>query len=108
MLGDTFPYRERGRAISTVIGMNTMASIVGVPLAGIVAEATSWRVSLVIVGVLSIVAGILLHRFLRPAQVAINESPLRDPYRPIHPTPPALGRLARSPICSLRWSYHAT
>jgi len=39
MLGDNFPYRERGRAISTVIGMNTMASIVGVPLAGIVAEA---------------------------------------------------------------------
>ena len=108
MLGDNFPYRERGRAISTVIGMNTMASIVGVPLAGIVAEATSWRVSLVIVGVLSIVAAMLLHRFLRPAQVAINESRVRELYRRILTNRSALGAIASSLLGSLYWFTWAT
>ena len=108
MLGDNFPYRERGRAISTVIGMNTMASIVGVPLAGIVAEATSWRVSLVIVGVLSIVAALLLHRFLRPAQVTINESRVRELYRRILTNRSALGAIASSLLGSLYWFTWAT
>jgi predicted MFS family arabinose efflux permease len=55
-IADSFPYLERGRAISTVVGLNTFASIAGIPLAGIVAELTSCRVSLVIVAAISIVA----------------------------------------------------
>src|SRR5438128_12259825 len=42
-LGDNFPYGERARAVAPVIGLNTMASIVGVPLAGIIAHAVTWR-----------------------------------------------------------------
>ncbi len=59
-VADNFPYRERGRAVSTIIGMNTLASIVGVPVAGIVAEATSWRVSLGIVGTLGLLASLVI------------------------------------------------
>ncbi|HEY8655179.1 MAG TPA: MFS transporter [Candidatus Limnocylindria bacterium] len=59
-IGDTFPYRERGSVLSTTISMNTLASIVGVPIAGIIAELLSWRVSLAIVGTLAIAAGIVL------------------------------------------------
>lgn len=55
-LADSFPYNERGRAISTVIGLNTMASIAGIPLAGILAELTSWRISLVVVAGLALAA----------------------------------------------------
>lgn len=55
-LADTFPYSERGKAISTVMGLNTMASIAGIPLAGIIAELTSWRVSLLLVAVLALAA----------------------------------------------------
>jgi predicted MFS family arabinose efflux permease len=108
MLGDNFPYRERGRAISTVIGLNTMASIVGVPLAGIVAEATSWRVSLVIVGVLSIVAAALLHWRLRPAQIALNEARVRELYRQIVTNRSALGAIASSLLGALYWFTWST
>ena len=59
-VGDNVPYRERGTAMSTVIGLNTMASVIGIPLAGIIAEGTSWRVSVAIVGVLSIAAAGLM------------------------------------------------
>src|SRR5437764_13934207 len=79
-LGDNFPYGERSRAVATVIGLNTMASIVGVPLAGIIAEATTWRASVGIVGVLSIAAAVLLYFRLRPAQTRLNESRAREPY----------------------------
>lgn len=61
LIGDAFPYPERGRAISTVIGLNTFASIVGIPVAGIIAEATSWRVSLLLVAALSVAAAAALH-----------------------------------------------
>jgi predicted MFS family arabinose efflux permease len=54
IIGDNFPYLERGRATSTVVGLNTLASIVGIPLAGIIAELTSWRVSVLLVGVIAI------------------------------------------------------
>ena len=33
---------SRGRAMSAIIGMNTMATIAGVPLAGLVADASTW------------------------------------------------------------------
>lgn len=61
LIGDTFPYQERGRAVSTVLGLNTFAAIVGIPLAGLVAEATSWRVSLLIVAAIAILAAVVLH-----------------------------------------------
>ncbi|MGH2499498.1 MAG: MFS transporter [Candidatus Limnocylindria bacterium] len=65
-IGDSFPYRERGRAMSTVIGVNTLASVAGLPIAGIVAEATSWRVSMFIVGTLAVLSALMLLLHLRP------------------------------------------
>ena len=64
-LGDSFAYRERGRATSIVIALNTAASVVGIPIAGILAEASSWRLSLALTGVIVLAASIVLHRRLR-------------------------------------------
>lgn len=63
-VGDEFPYRERGRAMSTIIATNTMAPIVGVPLAGLIADAITWRASLALVGALGIAAALVLWRML--------------------------------------------
>lgn len=71
-IADNFDYLERGRAISTVIGLNTMASIIGIPLAGIVAELTSWRVSLLIVAALSLGAA-LTFLFVIPRSRPVDE-----------------------------------
>lgn len=57
-VADSFAYRERGSALSTVIAMNQLATIVGVPLAGLIADATSWRLSFAFVGALGLVAAL--------------------------------------------------
>src|SRR5712691_781738 len=107
-LGDNFAYRDRGRAMSTVIGFNTLASVIGVPTAGIVAEATSWRVSLAIVGSLCLVATVLLYFLLRPAQVHVSESKFFELYRSILRRPSALAAVASSFLGSLYWFAWST
>jgi len=77
-VGDKFTYRERGNVMGTVIGLNTMAGVIGVPLAGIIAEATSWRVAIGMVGILSVLASLLLLWKLHPAQIPLNESGSRS------------------------------
>jgi predicted MFS family arabinose efflux permease len=108
MIGDNFPYRDRGRAMSTVIGFNTMASIVGVPTAGIVAEATSWRLSLALVGALCVAATVLLYFLLRPAQVSMSDSRFFDVYRDIFRNPSAVAAVVSSFLGSLYWFAWST
>jgi DHA1 family inner membrane transport protein len=108
MIGDNFPYRDRGRAMSTVIGFNTMASVVGVPTAGIVAEATSWRVSLAIVGSLCLVATVLLYYLLRPAQVHVSERRFVELYRSILRSGSAVAAVISSFLGSLYWFAWST
>lgn len=103
LIGDLFPYRERGGAMATVIGFNTMASVIGVPVAGVVAEATSWRVSVGLVGVIAIVAGILLAAFLRPTSSNINEQRIWAMYRLILRNPSAVAAIVSSFLGSLYW-----
>jgi len=107
-IGDTFPYRDRGRAMSTVIGFNTMASVIGVPTAGIVAEATSWRVSLALVGVLCVAASTVLYLTFRPAQTNTTESRFFALYRSILRSRSAIAATISSFLGSLFWFAWST
>jgi DHA1 family inner membrane transport protein len=107
-VGDNFPYRDRGSAMGTIIGLNTLASVIGVPLAGILAEATSWRVSIGLVGLLAIAAAILLAWRFRPAQTPLSESGIRDMYRSIVTNRSALGAIGSSFLGALYWFTWAT
>ena len=107
-VGDSIPYRERGSAMATVIGLNTLAAVVGVPVAGIVAEGTSWRVSVAIVGILSIIAAVLLLWRLRPAQTPLSESRVRELYRSILTNRSAVSAIGSSLLGSLYWLTWST
>jgi predicted MFS family arabinose efflux permease len=64
-LADNVSYRERGSAIAMVsTGGNLFVNVVGLPVAGILAEATSWRVSLGLVGVLALLTAAALSVWL--------------------------------------------
>ena len=107
-VADIYPFRERGKAVATVIGLNTMASVVGVPVAGIVAEATSWRVSVALVGVLAIVAsGVLLVR-MPNAQGTNRESRVRALYALILRDRSAVAAIMSSMLGALFWFTWAT
>jgi predicted MFS family arabinose efflux permease len=103
LIGDVFPYRERGRAMSTVIGFNTMASVIGVPVAGVVAEATSWRVSVGLVGVLALLAGVGLVLYLEPSKVKASEERVWHLYRTILTNGSAVAAIFSSLLGSLYW-----
>ena len=107
-IADTFPFRERGRAIATAIGMNTMASVVGVPIAGIVAEATSWRVSVALVGALAIVAAAVLFVRMPNAQGTNRESKIRALYALILRDRSAVAAVLSSFLGALFWFTWAT
>ncbi|MGH2377116.1 MAG: MFS transporter [Candidatus Limnocylindria bacterium] len=107
-IGDSFPYRERGRAISNVIAMNTMASIIGLPVAGIVAEATSWRVSVGGVGIIAIGAAVLLFKLLANTRPEVQPARARDLYGQIGGNVSAVAALGSSLLGALFWFTWAT
>jgi multidrug resistance protein len=107
-VGDVFPYRERGRAMSTIIGANTMATIVGVPLAGLISDSVSWRASLVLVGVLAIAAALFLWRSLPDAAPAAGHVRSRELYLRILGDPSARGAIASSLLGAVFWFTWAT
>jgi predicted MFS family arabinose efflux permease len=54
-LADVVPYERRASAIGLVnTTTNVFVGVAGVPIAGILAEATSWRVSIALVGVVAL------------------------------------------------------
>ena len=108
LVGDSFSYRDRGRAMSTVIAFNTMASVIGIPTAGIVAEATSWRLSVGFVGALSMVAGLLLLVTLRPVAVDAVETRFFELYRSVLRNSSAVAAAASSFLGTLFWITWST
>jgi len=107
-IGDAFPYRDRGRAMSTVVAFNTMASVIGVPIAGIVAEATSWRISLGIVGALSLLAALTLLAFMRQPESNAGDDRFFAAYRRVLSNGSAMAATASSFLGSIYWFAWST
>lgn len=108
LIGDSFPYKDRGRAMSTVIAFNTMASVIGVPTAGIIAEATSWRVSLAIVGVLCMLAALTLFFVMRPTETNAAEGRFFAVYGRVLRNGSAVAATISSFLGSLYWFMWST
>jgi predicted MFS family arabinose efflux permease len=94
--------------MATVIAFNTMASVIGVPTAGIIAEATSWRVSLLLVGVLALVATALLQILFRPAETRATEGRFLALYGRVFRNRSAVAATISSFLGSVYWFMWAT
>lgn len=55
-VAEHFSYERRGRAVGVVVGATSAATIVGVPVSGVLADVTSWRVAIGALAVLGFVA----------------------------------------------------
>ena len=108
LIGDSFPYQERGRAISMVIGLNALAPIVGIPIAGIVAEATSWRVSLLLVAAIALAATGALHVLVARTRPGGDPARARALFGLIVGNPSALAAIATSFTGAFFWFAWAT
>lgn len=107
-VADVYPFRERGKAVATVIGLNTMASVIGVPVAGIVAEASSWRVSVGLVGALALVAATVIFVRMPNAPGTNRESRVRALYALILRDRSAVAAIGSSCLGALFWFTWAT
>jgi predicted MFS family arabinose efflux permease len=67
-VADVVPYERRASAIGLVnTTTNVFVGVAGVPIAGILAEATSWRVSLAVVGIVALCAAAMAAVSLPPS-----------------------------------------
>lgn len=64
IIGDTFPYEKRGRAMATVFMAFSVASVFGVPFSLYLARLITWHAPFILIGILGIVLLPFLHRFL--------------------------------------------
>src|SRR5260221_665078 len=94
--------------MAAVMGMNTMDSVIGVPIAGIVAEATTWRVSVGIVGVLAVLAAVVLFVRLPNSPGTNRESRVRALYALIITDRSAVSAIVSSFLGALFWFTWAT
>jgi DHA1 family inner membrane transport protein len=85
-----------------------MASVIGVPIAGIVAEATTWRVSVGIVGGLAVLAAIVLFLRLPNAPGTNRELRVRALYALIITDRSAVSAVVSSFLGGLFWFTWAT
>lgn len=87
--GHLVPKEQIGRAVSITLGGGTLAFVLGVPLGTVAGHVFGWRLTFAVVGVLMIVAGVLVWRFLpgvsrdegshQAKADAAAERPRRDP-----------------------------
>jgi MFS transporter, DHA1 family, inner membrane transport protein len=72
------PFEKRTAAVARVLLGLTVATIVGVPLAGWLGQAVGWRSALVVVAVLALTTSVLVAWFAPRDVVAEGASPLRE------------------------------
>lgn len=71
-LGDTVPYRERGRIIGIVELSWSGAWLLGVPVSGFLIERFGWRAPWVVFGILGLFGAWLAHAYLPPAHRSVE------------------------------------
>jgi MFS transporter, DHA1 family, inner membrane transport protein len=66
IVADTFSYERRGQAMGILLSAFSLASIIGVPFALILAGQISWHAPFILIGVLGIFIIPLVYKFLPP------------------------------------------
>jgi predicted MFS family arabinose efflux permease len=80
-VGDAFDYRQRGRAIGSLMSANTMAMALGIPIAAVLAGLFHWRVAYGFLAVSLLIAlAVLLTQYPRIGQTD-KQRPLRAYFR---------------------------
>ena len=82
IIGDTFPYEKRGRAMGTVFMAFSIASVFGVPFSLYLANLISWHAPFIFIGVLGIPIVFLIIYFLPPMRTHLQPKEENEKFRP--------------------------
>jgi MFS transporter, DHA1 family, inner membrane transport protein len=91
IIGDTFPYEKRGRAMASVFMAFSVASVFGVPFSLYLARLVSWHAPFIFIGILGIFLLPMLSRYLPSVSGHISdtdrESSITDVFKSIFGNP---------------------
>jgi DHA1 family inner membrane transport protein len=109
-VADRFAVHERGRAMASLFSVNAVLTIVGVPAAGIVAAATTWRLPLVLLGVFALLVSLAVTLWLPSSRSSARDASVRRLYALVLGHRPALlyltvGFLAALPTTAIWGTY---
>jgi predicted MFS family arabinose efflux permease len=108
VVGDSVPYSERGRAVAVVIGIQTFAAVVGIPVSGIIADLWGWRPVLLVMAGIAGTAGVLAHIAVPRTRGVSTAGPPYRLYARVVTDAPALAILAIGFLGGLAWSTWAS
>ena len=72
IIGDTFPYEKRGRAMGTVFMAFSLASVFGVPFSLYLANLISWHAPFILIVIIGIPIVFLIRAFLPPMRIHLQ------------------------------------
>jgi predicted MFS family arabinose efflux permease len=79
MIGDTFSYEERGKAMGIVTAALISSSIIGVPIAGFIADHSSWQWAFWLISILALGVVVLAALFFsssnKPRETSMTDRP---------------------------------
>jgi predicted MFS family arabinose efflux permease len=81
IIGDTFPYEKRGRAMASVFMAFSIASVFGVPFSLYLARLSTWHAPFLLIGILGLLLLPFLIKYLPSVSGHIN---LEEPPAPIN------------------------
>ena len=72
IIGDTFPYEKRGRAMGTVFMAFSIASVFGVPFSLYLANLISWHAPFIFIAIIGIPIAFMIIRFLPAMRIHLQ------------------------------------
>ena len=82
IIGDTFPYEKRGRAMGTVFMAFSIASVFGVPFSLYLANLISWHAPFIFIVILGVPIIFLINSFLPPMRIHLQPRDENVKFRP--------------------------
>ncbi len=82
IIGDTFPYEKRGRAMGTVFMAFSIASVFGVPFSLYLANLISWHAPFIFIAIVGIPIVFLIIYFLPPMRIHLQPREENTRFKP--------------------------
>lgn len=82
IIGDTFPYEKRGRAMGTVFMAFSIASVFGVPFSLYLANLISWHAPFIFIAIVGIPIVFLIIYFLPPMRIHLQPKEENTRFKP--------------------------
>jgi DHA1 family inner membrane transport protein len=80
IIGDVYPLEKRGRAVGVIVASTTLASVIGGPIAGVLASYGDWRMVMITLTLPTVIAGLILSGLVIPKNRTEKVVQVKEPF----------------------------